>query len=56
LLVARKRGHIELVAINDLADAKTFAHLHKYGIINGKIELVVSKYGSQIIDLIRIKN
>ena len=44
-----EKEDIKVVAINDLADAKTLAHLLKYDSIHGKLEFVVSEDGSQII-------
>ena len=44
-----EKEDIKVVAINDLADAKTLAHLLKYDSIHGKLEFAVSEDGSQII-------
>lgn len=40
---------IEVVAINDLADAKTLAHLLKYDSIHGKLNAAISSKDSNII-------
>ena len=32
----RERGNFDIVAINDLTDAKTLAHLFKYDSVHGK--------------------
>ena len=45
----QEKEDIKVVAINDLADAKTLAHLLKYDSIHGKLETEVSDYGSKII-------
>ena len=41
LRILRQRKNIEVVAMNDLADVKTLAHLIKYdsvhGILNGEV-------------------
>ncbi|MDG1394557.1 MAG: type I glyceraldehyde-3-phosphate dehydrogenase [Flavobacteriaceae bacterium] len=40
---------IQVVAINDLADAKTLAHLLKYDSIHGRLKRTVSNNGTQLI-------
>ncbi len=35
-IIAQRKGELELVAINDLADAKSLAHLFKYDTVMGK--------------------
>ena len=45
----QEKEDIKVVAINDLADAKTLAHLLKYDSIHGKLETEVSDDGSKII-------
>ena len=37
-ILARKDNQLELVAINDLTDAKTNAHLLKYDSVHGRLE------------------
>jgi len=37
-ILARKAGDIELVAVNDLTDSKTNAHLLKYDSVHGRLE------------------
>jgi len=43
-----KQG-VEIVAINDLTDAKTLAHLFKYDSIHGKFPGTVSVDGDKIV-------
>ena len=40
--LAMQNSHIELVAINDLADNKSLAHLFKYDSVHGKYSGAVS--------------
>ncbi|MDU2063588.1 MAG: type I glyceraldehyde-3-phosphate dehydrogenase [Sporomusaceae bacterium] len=40
---------VEIVAVNDLTDAKTLAHLLKYDSIHGKIDAEVTVEGSDIV-------
>ena len=35
-IIMQRKGELELVAINDLADAKSLAHLFKYDTVMGK--------------------
>ncbi|MBI2269319.1 MAG: type I glyceraldehyde-3-phosphate dehydrogenase [Bacteroidetes bacterium] len=44
-----KRPSIEVVAINDLADSKTLAHLLKYDSVHGIIDAVIGSEGQYII-------
>lgn len=44
-----KRPSIEVVAINDLADSKTLAHLLKYDSVHGIIDAVIESDGQHII-------
>lgn len=44
-----KRPSIEVVAINDLADSKTLAHLLKYDSVHGIIDAVIGSDGQHII-------
>ena len=47
--VAAERDDIEIVAINDLADAKTLAHLLKYDSVHGRFSQPVTADGDQIV-------
>lgn len=47
--VMLERENIEVVAINDLTDSKTLAHLLKYDSIHGIINATVSSEGKEII-------
>jgi len=47
--VAQKHSNIELVAINDLTDAKTLAHLFKYDSVHGKFDGNVEASEKEII-------
>ncbi len=47
--VAAERDDIEIVAINDLADAKTLAHLLKYDSVHGRFSQPVAADGDQIV-------
>ena len=35
-IIFQRKGELELVAINDLADAKSLAHLFKYDTVMGR--------------------
>ncbi len=56
------RGGFEIVAINDLTDAKTLAHLLKYDSVHGKFDGTVEAEGNSIIvngkkvDILSVKN
>ena len=47
--VAQDRDDIEIVAINDLTDAKTLAHLLKYDSVHGRFNGDVSADGSDLV-------
>jgi len=47
--IALTRGDIDVVAINDLTDAKTLAHLLKYDSVHGKFNGDVAAKGSDLI-------
>jgi len=47
--VLQQYNNIELVAINDLANAKTLAHLLKYDSVHGKFKTDVNSNESEII-------
>ncbi len=47
--VAAERDDVEIVAINDLADAKTLAHLLKYDSVHGRFSQPVAAEGDQIV-------
>ena len=56
LFEAKRTGEIEIVAINDLGDAKTNAHLTKYDTAHGKFHGEVKVDGdSMVVDGHRIK-
>ncbi|WP_166871998.1 type I glyceraldehyde-3-phosphate dehydrogenase [Salinibacterium sp. ZJ450] len=44
-----KGSDLELVAVNDLTDNKTLAHLLKYDSINGRLDATVELEGNQIV-------
>lgn len=44
-----KRGNFDVVAINDLTDAKTLAHLLKYDSVHGKFDGTVEAKDSAIV-------
>jgi len=49
--ILNRKGNIKVVAINDLSDSKTLAHLFKYDSVHGPyFGEVVSKSGMMIID------
>ena len=55
-ILERSKGDIEVVAINDLADLKTNAHLLKYDSVHGRYSGEISTDGSDlIVDGSRIK-
>ncbi|MES2836794.1 MAG: type I glyceraldehyde-3-phosphate dehydrogenase [Bacteroidota bacterium] len=47
--VALQNSNIEIVAINDLGDAKTMAHLFKYDSVHGKFEGTISFTSNSLI-------
>ncbi len=50
-IILQRKGELELVAINDLADAKSLAHLFKYDTVMGKwAGSVEAKDGEIVID------
>jgi glyceraldehyde 3-phosphate dehydrogenase len=49
LRLARNRRELEFVAINDLTDAKTLAHLFKYDSVHGPYEGSVEARGNEIV-------
>jgi glyceraldehyde 3-phosphate dehydrogenase len=49
LRLARNRKDMEFVAINDLTDAKTLAHLFKYDSVHGPYEGSVEARGNEIV-------
>ena len=48
-ILLQKNGDLDLVAINDLADAKSLAHLFKYDTVMGKWKGSVEVAGDQLI-------
>src|SRR5882724_3105894 len=46
---AMEMGHYDFVAVNDLTDAKTLAHLLKYDSVHGKFNGVVNVDGNDLI-------
>lgn len=42
-------GKLEVVAVNDLTDAKTLAHLLKYDSVHGKLSQIISAEGDNIV-------
>ncbi len=48
-LLARNLKHVQVVAINDLADAATLAHLFKYDSVHGPFPGEVSALGNAIV-------
>jgi len=62
LRIMEERGGFEVVAINDLTDAKTLAHLFKYDTVHGRFKGKVEAKGDAIavngkeIDILSIKN
>jgi len=50
-IIMQRKGELELVAINDLSDAKSLAHLFKYDTVMGKWNgTVEAKDGALVID------
>ena len=47
--VAEQHKEIQLVAINDLADNKTLAHLFKYDSVHGRFDGTVDLKGDDLI-------
>ena len=47
--IADKRDDVEVVAINDITDAKTLAHLLKYDSVHGKFDGSVAAEGDTIV-------
>ncbi|MBT5856079.1 type I glyceraldehyde-3-phosphate dehydrogenase [bacterium] len=48
-IIEEKKGDIEVVAINDLTDAKTLAHLLKYDSVHGKFPGTIAVDGDSIV-------
>ena len=48
-LLAKKNSQIEVVAVNDLTDAKTLAHLFKYDSVQGVFDGEVSADGEDVV-------
>ncbi len=48
-IIAARKGDMEVVAINDLADAKSLAHLFKYDTVMGRWEGTVEAKGDGIV-------
>ena len=48
-ILLERKGELELVAINDLADAKSLAHLFKYDTVMGKWKGTVEVNGNQLV-------
>ena len=46
---ALNNSEVEVVAINDLTDAKTLAHLLKYDTVHGTLNAEVSANGNSIV-------
>jgi len=44
-ILARTDGQLELVAINDLTDSKTNAHLLKYDSVHGRLDNEIKATG-----------
>ena len=47
--LASENKDIDVVAINDLTDAKTLAHLLKYDSVHGKSKMQISVNGSNLV-------
>ncbi|MBN2102618.1 type I glyceraldehyde-3-phosphate dehydrogenase [bacterium] len=47
--IAEKRSNVNVVAINDITDAKTLAHLLKYDSVHGKYDGTVEARGNAIV-------
>ena len=55
-IIMQRKGDLELVAINDLSDAKSLAHLFKYDSVMGRWDgTVEAKEGALVIDGKEIK-
>jgi glyceraldehyde 3-phosphate dehydrogenase len=48
-LIIQRKGDLDLVAVNDLSDAKSLAHLFKYDTVMGKWNGTVEVKGSKLI-------
>ncbi len=48
-IIASRKGELELVAINDLADAKSLAHLFKYDTVMGRWEGTVKAGDGELV-------
>ncbi len=48
-IIIQRQGDLELVAINDLADAKALAHLFKYDTVMGKWDGTVEVNGDELV-------
>jgi len=61
-LIMQRKGDLELVAVNDLSDAKSLAHLFKYDTVMGRWDGTVEVKDSKLIidgkqiDVLAIKN
>jgi glyceraldehyde 3-phosphate dehydrogenase len=61
-IIMQRKGELELVAVNDLSDAKSLAHLFKYDTVMGKWEGTVEAKDSKLIingksiDVLAVKN
>ncbi len=61
-IIMQRKGELELVAVNDLSDAKSLAHLFKYDSVmgkwNGTVEAKDSKLiiNGKAIDVLAVKN
>jgi glyceraldehyde 3-phosphate dehydrogenase len=49
-ILERSDSDLEIVAVNDLTDAKTLAHLFKYDSIHGVFQGDVSVDGDSLVD------
>jgi len=48
-IILQRKGELELVAINDLADAKALAHLFKYDTVMGRWDGTVEVKGDELV-------
>jgi len=61
-IIMQRKGELELVAVNDLSDAKSLAHLFKYDTVMGRWEGTVEAKDSKLvingksIDVLAVKN
>jgi glyceraldehyde 3-phosphate dehydrogenase len=61
-IIMQRKGELELVAVNDLSDAKSLAHLFKYDSVMGKWNGTVEAKGSKLvingkaIEVLAVKN